>query len=275
MPRAIAAALTPLREDGAALDLDALEPYLEFLAGHGIDGVLLAGTTGEGMNLSLDERKAALERAVRGPLLPVIAHCGAQTTAATVALCEHAAATGVDGVAVIAPPYFILDEESLLAHFTAAARACAETPFYAYELKAASGYAIPPVVIERLRDTVDNLVGMKVSDSPFENVAPYMLDGLDVLIGAESLIGEGLAAGAAGAVSGLASAFPEVVVDAVQSGDSAKAGALRAKVEKFPRHAALKEVVRARGVPMQPDVRRPLRALDDAERNELLASVPL
>ena len=274
MPRAIAAALTPLREDGAALDLDALEPYLEFLAGHGIDGVLLAGTTGEGMNLGLDERKAALERAVRGPL-PVIAHCGAQTTAATVALCEHAAATGVDGVAVIAPPYFILDEESLLAHFTAAARACGETPFYAYELKAASGYAIPPVVIERLRDTVDNLVGMKVSDSPFENVAPYMLDGLDVLVGAESLIGEGLAAGAAGAVSGLASAFPEVVVDAVQSGDSAKAGALRAKVEKFPRHAALKEVVRARGVPMQPDVRRPLRALDDAERSELLASVPL
>ena len=104
MPRAIAAALTPLRDDGATLDLDALGPYLEFLAAHGIDGVLLAGTTGEGMNLTLDERKAALERAVRGPL-PVIAHCGAQTTAATVALCEHAAATSVEGVAVIAPPY--------------------------------------------------------------------------------------------------------------------------------------------------------------------------
>ena len=70
-----------------------------------------------------------------------------------------------------------------------------------------------PVVIERLRETVDNLVGMKVSDAPFAKVAPYMLDGLDVLIGAEALIGEGLAAGAAGAVSGLASAFPEVVVD--------------------------------------------------------------
>jgi 4-hydroxy-tetrahydrodipicolinate synthase len=272
MPRAIAAALTPLRDDGAALDLDALEPYLEFLAGHGIDGVLLAGTTGEGMNLALDERRAALECAVRGPL-PVIAHCGAQTTAATVALCEHAAATGVDGVAVIAPPYFILDEASLLAHFTAAARACGETPFYAYELKAASGYAIPPVVIERLREAVDNLVGMKVSDSPFENVAPYMLDGLDVFVGAESLIGQGLAAGAAGAVSGLASAFPEVVVDAVRSGDSTRAGALRAQVEKFPRHAALKEVVRARGVPLQPDVRRPLRALDDVERSELFGAV--
>src|SRR5690348_6961618 len=118
MPKAIAAALTPLRDDGAALDLDALEPYLDFLASHDVDGVLLLGTTGEGMNLTFDERTTLLERAVRGPL-PVIAHCGAQTTAATVALCAHAAATGVDGVAVIAPPYFILDEESLLAHFTA------------------------------------------------------------------------------------------------------------------------------------------------------------
>ena len=57
-------------------------------------------------------------------------------------------------------------------------------------------------MVERLREAVDNLVGMKVSDAPFEKVAPYMLDGLDVLVGAEALIGEGLAAGAAGAVSG-------------------------------------------------------------------------
>jgi dihydrodipicolinate synthase/N-acetylneuraminate lyase len=272
MPRTIAAALTPLRDGGAALDLDAFEPYLEFLAGHGIDGVLALGTTGEGMNLTLDERRAALEVATRGPL-PVIAHCGAQTTAATVALCEHAAAAGVDGVAVIAPPYFILDEDALLAHFQAAARACAPTPFYAYELKAASGYAIPPRVVERLRDSAPNLVGMKVSDAPFEQVAPYMLDGLDVLIGAEALIGVGLAAGAAGAVSGLASAFPDVVVDAVRTGDSSAAGALRAQIERFPRHAALKEVVRARGVPLGGDVRPPLRGLTEAERAGVLALV--
>ena len=272
MARAIAAALTPLRDGGASLDLEAFDGYLEFLAERGIDGILLCGTTGEGMNLSVDERRAALDRAVHGPL-PVIAHCGAQTTAATVELCRHAAAAGAAGVAVIAPPYFVLDGEALLAHFTAAAQACAPSPFYAYELQAASGYAIPPSVVERLHDTVDNLVGMKVSDAPFDKVRPYMLDGLDVFIGAESLIGEGLAAGAAGAVSGLSAAFPEVVVEAVRSGDSSAAGALRAKIERFPRHAALKEVVRARGVAITPEVRLPLRALTDAERDELLSSV--
>jgi dihydrodipicolinate synthase/N-acetylneuraminate lyase len=270
VPRAIAAALTPLHEGGTAVDVEAFGPYLAFLAQGGVDGILLLGTTGEGMNLSLEERKGALEHAVGGPL-PVIAHCGAQTTAGTVALAEHAAEQGVEGVAVIAPPYFLLDEAELLAHFTAAARACAPTPFYAYELERASGYAIPPAVVERLREAVDNVAGMKVSDAPFAKVAPYLLDGLDVYIGAEALIGEGLAAGAAGAVSGLASAFPEIVVEAVRSGDSKAAGEVRSIVDRYPRHAALKAVLRSRGVPVREDVRRPLRGLTDRERDELVA----
>ena len=272
MPRAIAAALTPLRDGGGTLDLNALTPYLTFLKDAGIDGVLLLGTTGEGISLALSERKEAISNACAGPL-PVLAHCGAQTTRDTVALAEHAVQAGAEAVAVIAPPYFQFDDDALLAHFLAAARACAPLPFYAYELEKASGYAIPVAVVERLRDAADNLRGMKVSDAPFAKVAPYMLDGLDVFVGAEALIGEGLAAGAAGAVSGLASAFPEVVVEAVRSGDSRAAGELRAVVDRYPRHAALKAVVRAKGVPIEEEVRAPLRGLTPAERDELLAAV--
>jgi dihydrodipicolinate synthase/N-acetylneuraminate lyase len=272
MARTIAAALTPLRANGNEVDDDALEPYLIFLRDAGIDGVLLHGTTGEGILLSFPERKRAIANAVRGPL-PVLAHCGAQSTADTAALAAHAAEAGAEGVAVIAPPYFPLDDDALLAHFVEAARACAPLPFYVYELERASGYAIPVSVVERLREAVDNVAGMKVSDAPFAKVAPYLLDGLDVFIGAEALIGEGLAAGAAGAVSGLASAFPEVVVEAVSSADSTAAGELRAVVERFPRHAALKAIVASKGVPIREDVRAPLRQLSPAERAELLASV--
>jgi len=271
-PRTIAAALTPFTQGAAAVDEAAFEPYLAFLQAGGVDGVLALGTTGEGILLSLAERKAAITRFAAGPL-PVLAHCGAQSTADTVALAEHAAEAGVEGVAVIAPPYFQLDDDALLAHFVAAAHACAPLPFYVYELEKASGYAIPVHVVERLRELVDNVAGMKVSDAPFAKVQPYMLDGLDVFIGAEALIGQGLAAGAVGAVSGLASAFPEVVSEAVRSGDSTAAGELRAVVEGFPRHAALKAVVASRGVPFGPDVRGPLRGLTPAEHNELLAAV--
>ncbi|HZQ16032.1 MAG TPA: dihydrodipicolinate synthase family protein [Gaiellaceae bacterium] len=273
MPRTIAAALTPFTPGGAGLDLDAVGPYLAFLAAGGVDGILLLGTTGEGVSCSLSERKLLLSSTVADGTLPVLAHCGAQTTADTAALAAHAAEAGAAGVAVIAPPYYQVDEAALLAHFLAAARACAPLPFYVYELEKASGYAIPVAVVERLREQVENVAGMKVSDAPFEKVRPYLLDGLDVFIGAEALIGEGLAAGAAGCVSGLASAFPEVVAGAVRSGDSAAAGALRAAVERFPRHAALKAVVRSRGVPLHEDVRGPLRGLTDAERGELLRLV--
>ena len=243
-----------------------------FLKEAGIDGILSLGTTGEGILLTLAERKRAISTAVNGPL-PVLAHCGAQSTADTAALAAHAAEAGAQAVAVIAPPYFLLDDDALLAHFVAAANACAPLPFYVYELAAASGYAIPVSVVERLREAVDNVAGMKVSDAPFAKVAPYLLEGLDVLVGAESLIGESLAAGAAGAVSGLASAFPEVVIEAVRSGDSTAAGALRNVVERFPRHAALKAVARSRGVPLREDVRAPLRGLTDGERTALLAAV--
>ena len=259
---ALAAALTPLQEDGAALDEDAFGPYLDFLADGGLDGILALGTTGEGILLSVEERKRVTELflAASGGRLQVAVHCGAQTTADTVALAEHCAAVGVDGIAVIGPPYFRLDAEALFEHFRRAASACAPVPFYLYEFEATSGYPIPLEVIERLRHEVSNLAGLKVSDSPFEKVKPYLL--------------EGLGAGAAGAVSGLAAAYPEEVAAVVRTPSAAGAARLaelRAAIECFPRHAALKLIVGSRGVPLREDVRAPLRPLSASERTELLA----
>jgi dihydrodipicolinate synthase/N-acetylneuraminate lyase len=202
--------------------------------------------------------------------LPVIVHAGAQSTADTVALAEHAAGAGAEGVAVIGPPYFALDERALLDHFERAAAACAPVPFYVYEFEKASGYAVPLKVVERLRERAPNLAGLKVSDAPFEKVRPYLLEGLDVFVGAEALLGDGIAAGAAGGVSGLAAAFPEVVAEAVRTGDSQRAGELRAELERYPRHAALKLVLQARGVPIEDEVRPPLRRLIKREREQLL-----
>jgi dihydrodipicolinate synthase/N-acetylneuraminate lyase len=269
---ALAAAATPLRDD--AFDVAAVGPYLDFLSGHGLDGVLALGTTGEGVLFSTEERReiaTAFVAAARGRL-QVAVHCGAQTTWDTVLLADHAAATGADAVAVIAPPYYALDEDELLAHFEAAARACTPVPFYLYEFEARSGYAIPLAVVERLRERAPNVVGIKVSDSPWERLEPYFLDGLDVFVGAESLLERGLAAGAAGAVSGLAASFPDAVVPLVREpGPEAgeRATALRGQLQRLPFHAASKAVLGFRGVPVGPEVRAPLRGLTGAERSEV------
>jgi dihydrodipicolinate synthase/N-acetylneuraminate lyase len=267
---AIAAAVTPLRDEGRTLDEGAVAPYLDFLAAGGIDGILPLGTTGEGILLSVAERRRVAELFVSAAAgrLQVAVHAGAQTTADTVALAAHAAETGADAVAVIGPPYYPLDDEALFAHFAAAARACEPVPFYLYEFKARAGYSIPTGVIERLRERASNLCGLKVSNQPFEAVEPYLIEGLDVFVGAEGLVRRGLEAGAAGAVSGLGAAFPELIARLVHDG-AGDPGRVRAAVERFPFHAALKRIVGRRGVPIREDVRAPLRPLTDAEREEL------
>lgn len=271
---ALAATVTPLRDDGERLDEDAFGPYVDFLAENRLDGIFALGTTGEGLLLSLEERKRAAElfaQAVTGRL-GLVVHCGAQTTRETVGLCEHAAALGADGVAVVGPPYFAFTPTELAAHFRAAARACAPVPFYIYEFEARAGYAVPLDVVNTLRDELPNLQGLKVSDAPFDRVEPYLIEGLDVFVGSEPLIPQALERGAAGTVSGLAAAFPDVVTDLVahpSPENAVRAAALRESLQRFPFVAAAKVVLGRRGLPVREDVRAPLLPLTADERAQL------
>ena len=125
-----------------------------------------------------------------------------------------------------------------------------------------------------MRERAPNLAGLKVSDAPFDRFSPYLLEGLDVFVGPEALIHAGITAGAVGAVSGLAAAFPREVADVVHSPSAdgaARLGELRAAVERFPRHAALKFLLAQSGLPVSEEVRPPLRQLVELERDELRA----
>ena len=268
---ALAAAVTPLAGGGDTLDEDPFDPLVAFLEAAGLDGLLALGTTGEGILLAAAERRRAAELflAARPEGFAVAVHCGAQTTRETVELSAHTADLGADAVAVIGPPYFALDERALLEHFAAAAQACEPLPFYVYEFAARSGYAVPLGVLHRLRDQASNFAGLKVSDRPWERFEPYLIEGLDVFVGPEGLIQRGLADGAVGVVSGLATAFPREVAAAVRGVPGPDLESLRDGLEQFPFHAAAKRVLRRRGVPIREDVRRPLRALTEDERDEL------
>lgn len=275
MPRSLhgtlAASVTPLREGGRSLDEEAFGPLVEFLVAGGLDGVLALGTTGEGIMLASEERRRVAQLFVEtvGGRVAVAVHCGAQTTGETAALAAHAAEIGANAVAVIAPPYYPFDEVGLTGHFREAAEACRPVPFYVYEFAARSGYAVPLEVLGRLRQEAPNFVGLKVSDAPFDRLAPYLVEGLGVLVGPEALIVQGLEAGAVGAVSGLASAFPDLVSRLVRTRDpelGRKVADLRAALQRLPVPGAFKAVLALRGVPIGPDVRAPLRSLSEEER---------
>lgn len=277
-PLLIVAAATPLTDGGAELDEAAIWPYVRFLTEGGADGVFACGTTGEGVLLTLEERMRAavvFRAALRGIL---IVHAGAQNTADTVALAAHAAEIGADGVAVIPPPYFPLDEVALAEHLVAAAHACEPLPFFIYCFAARSGYPVSLATIHRVREAAPNLAGLKVSEAPWEKVEPYLGVGLPVFVGQEPFIPRALAAGAVGTVSGLAAAFPEAVRAALDNPDSAaeaRLETLRRAMESSggPFIAAIKHVIGARGVPMSPDLRLPMRSLTPEEASRLDAAI--
>jgi dihydrodipicolinate synthase/N-acetylneuraminate lyase len=113
-----------------------------------------------------------------------------------------------------------------------------------------------------------------VSDTPFDVVKPYLIDGLDVFIGFEPLVLDGLAAGAVGAVSGLASAWPEVVAELVHTRSEAACARvieLRDRLGGIGLPAAAKRLLTDRGILRYPDVRAPLRPLSDEERVRVAA----
>jgi dihydrodipicolinate synthase/N-acetylneuraminate lyase len=268
----IVAAVTPLADGGDRLDEEAVWPLAAFLAEHGADGAFACGTTGEGILLSLEERRrtaVAFRAAVRGRL---IVHAGAQSTRDTAALAAHAAEIGADAVAVIPPPYFPLDAEALTGHFVAVAAACDPLPFFIYAFAARSGYPVSPEVVVRVGEAARNLAGLKVSESPLDRVKPYLELGLPVLIGSEPLLPPALALGAVGGVSGLAAAFPDEVRAALDQPDAAaeaRLTALRATMEAQPFIASAKHVLGRRGVPVKPDMRAPMRALTEDEARSL------
>jgi dihydrodipicolinate synthase/N-acetylneuraminate lyase len=272
---AIAAAVSPMRDGGRLVDAGAIDGYVSFLADRGIDGALVCGTTGEGVLLDVEERRSIAEAFLASSPdgFEIAVHAGAQTSHDTIALAAHAEEAGAAAVAVIAPPYFPLDDDELTRHLVGAANAADPLPFYVYEFAGRSGYAIPPAVVTRVRAAAPNVVGMKVSDAPFTAVEPYLALGLDVFVGSEPLALEGMAAGAVGCVSGLAAAFPEIVATLVHDRSPTaheQVCRLRDELAGIPFHAALKHVLVARDVLNVPDVRAPLRGLTDDEASRVL-----
>jgi dihydrodipicolinate synthase/N-acetylneuraminate lyase len=261
-PLLLAASVTPLADGGGEVDGAAIAAVWEHQRRGGVDGVFCCGTTGEGMLLTAAERQLVAERFREACAGRLVVHAGAQTTADTVRLAEHAASIGANGVAVIPPAYYPLDEDALTEHFCAAADACAPVDFYLYAFADRSGYQLPPAVVERVRARSGNVAGLKVSEPSIERVKPYLALGLPVLVGSEPLIPEALAAGAAGSVSGLASAFPQPVRSALDDPTGAAAAELRELRGRLGGHrfiANLKRELVAAGVAISADVRAPLR----------------
>ena len=116
----LTAMVTPF-DDNGALDLDATAALARWLADHGNDGLVVAGTTGEAPALSESEKLDLWRAASEAVTIPVIAGTGTNNTAETVDLTRRATDTGVAGVLVVGPYYNRPPQAGIEAHFRAVA----------------------------------------------------------------------------------------------------------------------------------------------------------
>jgi len=155
----ITAMVTPFDEEGA-LDLDVAAELARWLAGHGSDGLVVAGTTGEGSTLSDDEKLDLWGAVAEAVTIPVIANTGSNDTAHSLHLTRQAAGCGAAGVLAVTPYYNRPPQAGLEAHFRAIAAATG-LPVMLYDIPVRSGRKIDHGVMVRMAADVPNLAGVK------------------------------------------------------------------------------------------------------------------
>jgi 4-hydroxy-tetrahydrodipicolinate synthase len=206
----IAAVPTLFGSDGA-VDLAANRAMYAHVSSL-LDGVLVAGTTGEFPSLSDDERlslvAAALETA--GPAR-VIAHVGAPSAYQAARLARTAVSLGATRLAAITPYYLPVSEHDLAPYYLTVRESAPAATLYAYIFPERTGVQVPPDIFAAVAGET-RLAGAKLSGSASGLVSSYVAcaPGLEFYCGDDSAPGKSMAAGATGVISGRSSAYPEV-----------------------------------------------------------------
>lgn len=191
----LTAAVTPFDSNGQ-IDEDGFVRLLAHLAENGSDGVVVAGTTGEGSTLT-DEEKLRLYRlaADEGGDLFVVAGTGSNDTAHTVHLSEQAGQIdGVDALLAVTPYYNKPPLRGVYAHFEAIARVT-DKPIIAYNIPSRVVIDLPNEFLRTLAE-IDNVAAVK--QSRYTDIEA--IEGLDLLAGNDDTLAEVLDAGGTGGI---------------------------------------------------------------------------
>jgi 4-hydroxy-tetrahydrodipicolinate synthase len=257
----ICAMATPFGPSGE-LDLDGAARLARWLVDNGNDGLVVAGTTGEGAALS-DAEKLDLFRAVREAVtVPVIAGTGSASTAHTVELTRAAAGAGADAALVVTPYYSRPSQAGIEAHFRAAA-AASRLPVIAYDIPKRTGREIAPATLIKLARegtlaALKDATGLPGQTAALIQMAPA---GFEVYSGDDALTLPLLAVGAVGVISVAshwAARFFSEMIAAFQKGDTEGAAELNRCLaasyefetsDSAPNPVPTKAMLRALGLP--------------------------
>ncbi len=273
--------ITPMDEDGQ-IDDPSLVRFTEFLATSGANALYPNGTNGESLLLSREERQHVAQVIARtnGHRLPLFIQCGSMTTAETVSHARHAVEIGADGIGVMSPAFFPMDEESLYRYYRDVVTAVPQDfPVYVYNIPGCTTSDVKPALLHRLLAEFPNIVGVKYSCPDLMQAEDYLNTSgrrPELLIGCDSLFLQCLTCGGVGTVSGPGSIFHERfarLYRQYQEGDFRGAEETQRKIvvddrrmAGIPGIPALKHLLKLRGVIRTDVCRAPLRSLTEEEK---------
>jgi len=202
---------TPFMEDGS-IDYTFFAQHCQWMIEAGCVGLVPIGSLGESATLSFEEKRELLKVAVQavGERVPVIPGIAALSTAEAVRLAQAAEEVGCSGLMVLPPYVYSTDWREMKAHVDAVIRAT-KLPVMLYNNPPAYKTDFLPEQIAELASEHANLEAVKESSSDVRRVTALRAllgDRLNILVGVDDCIVEGIQAGAVGWIAGLVNAFP-------------------------------------------------------------------
>ena len=275
---AFTALITPMTESGA-VDYDGFRKFVQFQISEGIDGLVPLGTTGENPTLDEDEEDEIIEIAVKeaGGKIPVIVGAGSNDTRCMIQYVERAKRMGADAALVVTPYYNKPNDDGLLRHFEAAAKA--GIPIIVYNIASRTGRNIPTPLMEKIA-AIPGIAGVKESSGDINqmgdvirDIAHSRKDKFWVLSGDDSFTLPLISLGGDGAISVISNLLPakvKALVSAALEGNFEKARKLHYDLLPFIKAAfvetnpiPIKQALSWKGLPAGP-ARLPLGKLSPA-----------
>jgi len=213
----LTALVTPFHD--GEVDYRALQELVEYNLKHGVNGLVVCGTTGESPTLNSSEQ-ASIVATVVGEVkgrVPVIAGTGTNCTSTTLSFSREAIAAGADALMLVAPYYNKPNQRGLYQHFHAVARNTNNIPIMLYNVPSRTGTTISNQTIAKLHDNCPQIQAVKDATGNLEAATELTkMSDITILSGDDTRTLPLISIGAKGVVSVLSNLRPNLVVPMVK-----------------------------------------------------------
>lgn len=212
------------------IDAKTVKKYARYLVDKGVNGLYVNGSTGEGLYLTVSERKKIIEAVMDevGGEIPVINHVACNSTRESMELAAHSEKTGVDAIAAIPPIYFHLPDSSIADYWNLISSAAPNTDFFIYNIPQLAGVGLSDSLLKTMMKN-PRVKGVKNSSMPILDIEREKAAGGDDFIvfnGSDEQYVGGRAIGADGGIGSTYSVMPELYLEiekCLETGDLIKA----------------------------------------------------